>query len=198
VRSAEEIDDLTPPPPLQIMRPCSVPGCRHRARAGASECRECNAAKQARWYERNRGKKLHQRRTAAQYRDHQEKLADSARAQLYVYLSRGKIKRGSCVECCSAKVTAYIPDPTQWRKVVWVCRDHRTAVVEGIVDRERQLRERDDRATRREQLFAVFERLPAAEQARIREHAARGPAGLRLAPEAPLYLMQLLAETEKI
>ena len=64
--------------------------------------------------------------------------------------------------------------------------------------RERELRERDAYAVRRDAALAVFDALPADVQAAIRERAARGPMGLTLSAESPLFLQRVVAEVEQL
>ncbi len=88
-----------------------------------------------------------------------------------------------------------IEDPARWQEVVWVCREHRTTELE----RRREVDERrayeakqavwyDERA----RVLAAVELLPPDEQARLHALAARGLGGMQLAPDAPLYVMNLV------
>jgi len=76
-----------------------------------------------------------------------------------------------------------------------VCREHREAELE---------RRREDAAQRtanakqaawydeRARVLAAIELLPLDERARLEALAERGPAGMRLSPGAPLYVMNLV------
>jgi hypothetical protein len=197
-QQAHVIDEIEPPAPLRRKRRCCTKGCEKPARIGAATCNECNAAAFRRWHKKNRAKLKAKRRTAAMHRSEGARAADSARAKLAMAIKRGKLRKGACVECGSPRVTAYIADPAQWQSVVWVCRDHRSAVIHGIEDRARQHREREAQTLRRERLLAAFDALPPDVQATIRERAARGPMGLLLTPEAPLYQQRIVDEVDRL
>ncbi len=194
-----EIDDLAPPP-RQFVRTCSAKDCPRIACPGAWYCKQHNAAAAQAWRARNRTSHKAKRREVAANRTEEARAADNARAKLAVYIARGKISRQPCIEprCASDDVTAYIADPAQWRTPTWVCRDHRHATVEDMERRERELQNRDAYAVRRDVALAIFDALPADMQAAIRERAARGPMGLTLSPESPLFLQRLVAEIERL
>lgn len=114
-------------------------------------------------------------------------------------LRRGTLDRGRCADCGDTAVIGLIADPARWREAVWVCREHRAAELEGrLEDMERRAYEAkqavwyDERA----QALAAIELLPSDEQARLRALAARGLGGLRLSPDAPLYVMNLVRAYE--
>ncbi len=110
-------------------------------------------------------------------------------------LKRGSLERGHCGFCGSAAVIALIADPARWRDIVWVCRQHRQAELDWRAEAE-QCRAREARqaewVAERERVLAAIDLLPSEDQARLHALAARGPLGTRLAPEAPLYVMNLI------
>jgi len=108
---------------------------------------------------------------------------------------RGTLERGRCVDCGADQVIGLIADPARWRDVVWVCRQHRESELERRLQRQaRQVYEAtqavwfDERA----RVLAAIELLPSDERAQLKALAERGPAGLRLSPGAPLYVMNLV------
>lgn len=127
-------------------------------------------------------------------------MRDVARAKLAVYIARGKIKRLLCEhpQCHASETTAYIAYPANWRTPAWLCSEHRQGHIEAAESRERTRVQIDAYATRRAQALAAFAALPAATQDAIRAHAARGPSGIVLSPEAPLYVQRLVAEVERV
>lgn len=196
--SDDIIDDFTPSPP-RFVRLCCAKGCRENARLGGRYCKQHHAGASRDRHERQRTVINAKRRDDAAKRTDEERIADTARAKLAMALKRGKLMRSHCVVCGSSKTTAYIADPVQWRTVIWVCRDHRGQLVDDIVDRERQLRKRNEQAARREHFLVIFNQLPANLQATVRDCASRDPFGIRpLTEEAPLYWHQLIRETEKL
>lgn len=191
----DELDDLGPPPPLPLIRFCGAPGCKRRARPGGRHCAGCNAAAVRRWRSGHRRELTVRRRDAAALRDEGTRARDSARAKLAVALRRGTLERGRCAACGETEVTALIADPAAWREVVWICREHRETELErrrGASERRtyeaKQVVWYDERA----RVLAAIELLPPAERAELHALAARGPAGMRLLPGAPLYVMNLV------
>jgi len=191
----DELDDLGPPPPLPLIRFCGAAGCKCRARPGGRHCSGCHAAAVRYWREGHRRELTVRRRDAAALRDDETRARDSARAKLAMALRRGTIQRGRCGECGDAQVVGLIADPVRWREVVWLCRQHRETELErrrGAGERRmyeaKQAYWYDERA----QVLAALELLPAAERAELHALAARGPAGMRLSPGAPLYVMNLV------
>jgi len=88
-----------------------------------------------------------------------------------------------------------VEDPQRWRDVVWVCRRDRDVARERQVEAQAQLiasRERAAWAEERTRALAAIELLPPDERARLEALAERGPAGMRLSPGAPLYVMNLV------
>jgi len=114
-------------------------------------------------------------------------------------LKRGTIAREHCTECGCLKTTAYIADPAKWRKIVWVCRDHRAAVVEGILERERAREKQDAWKIKREWALSLFDAMSPEVQGEIRTLARRNPVfpDRDLAIDAPLYLSKLVSEVER-
>jgi hypothetical protein len=102
------------------------------------------------------------------------------------------------VTCGKARVTVFLPNPATWWEVVWLCRDHRAAFIERHREEESLRREREAWNARRETALAAIAILPQAQRARLHEIAARGPAGLLLTPQAPLYTIQLVRAYETL
>jgi len=139
------------------------------------------------------------RRDESALRDEATRAADSARAKLAMALRRGTMKRGMCQICGTTDVLGIIEEPQRWRDVVWVCRRDRDVARERRRDEEAQLaasRERAAWAEERTRVLAAIELLPPDVRARLYELAARGPAGIRLSPEAPLYMIALIRAFE--
>jgi len=132
------------------------------------------------------------RRTRAAYRDDTARAKDCARAKLFVAIARGKLPKGRCVRCSAwDDVTALILDPAKWREVVWVCRDHRA----DEIARRTKSPEVDPAVawqTERERALTANAALPEPQQAALRAIAARGPAGMVIAPEAPFFTVRLI------
>lgn len=148
-----------------------------------------------RWRERHRHELLTRRRDAAGFRDAETRARDSARAKLAMALRRGKVVRGACTVCGTADVEAAIGDPRRPLEVVWVCRADRPAIREREVEAEaRRAYDARQRAwyDERDQALAAIELLPPAERAQLEALAARGPAGIKLSPLAPLYTENLV------
>jgi hypothetical protein len=197
----DPLDDISAPPPSRFAKPCGIENCPDVARPGGWRCRAHHRLDVRQWRSQNTTTIKARRRNTAAARDEDKRVADSARAKVAMALKRGKITKGLCVEprCASAEVTAYIADPTKWREIVWVCRDHRAAVVEGIAERERARVKQDAWKTKREWALFVFETLPPGLQAEIRTLARRNPIfrDRVLEVDSPLYLSKLVSEVEK-
>lgn len=191
----DELDDLPLPPPLPLVRFCSAPGCRRRARPGGRHCPVCHAAAVRRWREEHRREIAARRRDAATLRDDEARARDSARAKLGMALRRGTFERGSCRVCGDAEVIGLIAEPARWREVAWVCREHRQAELERRRDDADHHEAEAKQAAwyvERARVLAAIDLLPPTEQAQLHELAVRGPAGIRLSPGAPLYVMNLV------
>ena len=193
----DELDDPEEwrPPLLPLVRFCGASGCRRRARPGGRHCPSCHAAAVRRYRDDHREELTVRRRDAAAMRDREARAQDSARAKLAMALRRGMLLRGPCRDCGAGDVIGLIADPARWRDVVWVCRNHRA-------DESARLRQADaQRAYEAQQaawynerahVLAAIELLPSAERTQLQALAAIGPAGTRLAPGAPLYIMNLV------
>jgi hypothetical protein len=110
-------------------------------------------------------------------------------------IRRSKINRGRCHICGSSEVIALIADPARPLDVAWICRDDRRAELEQQrAQRERQAAATVQAAWDQERAAAreAIAKLPLDIQAELAASAARGPGGIYLAPEAPLYIMQLV------
>jgi len=191
----DELDDIGLPPPLPLIRYCGARGCRRRARMGGRHCPGCHAAAVRRWREHHSAELAVRRRDATVFRNDDARARDSARAKLAMALRRGKLTRGTCAVCGASAVVGLIVDPNRPLEVVWVCIADRQAA------RERQRDEEAQRAAgvaqaawyvERATALAAIELLPPAERAQLHALAARGPARMRLSPEAPLYVMNLV------
>lgn len=90
-----------------------------------------------------------------------------------------------------ASVVAYIADPNLWSEVVWTCRDHRAEATSGVTQPARHA---DLLAwqTERDAALAAISALPKSEREYLYGIAARGPAGVELSREAPLFTAQLV------
>jgi hypothetical protein len=198
ISALDPLDDLPAPLFPQLVRFCGARGCRRRARPGGRHCADHHAAATRRWREATRRELNVRRRDAAVARADDQRLRDSARAKLAMALRRGQLTKGKCQECgTAAGVTAYMPDPVRWREVTWLCRDDRRAVVAGLAEEARRTAEREAWAERRATALAAIALLPPATQAELAVVAARGPGGLTLTPDAPLYGQRLIAEYER-
>lgn len=199
MRKFAPIDELDEdpglPPPLPLNRSCGSAGCRRRARPGGRHCRPCHAAAVRRWRENHARELAIRRRDAAGLRDNEAKVRDSARAKVAMALRRGSLERGHCGFCGSATVIARIADPVRWREIVWVCREHRRAELdrrEGLAEqRAAEIRQAQWYAER-DRVLSAIDLLPPDERAQLHILAAKGPAGVRLSPDAPLYTMNLV------
>jgi len=198
LRPLDELDDLEElglPEPLLLRRICSTTACRGTARSGGRHCLACHARAVRRYRDRHAQQLATRRRDASTLRDDPIRAADSSRAKLAMALRRGTMKRGLCQICGTADVMGIIEEPQRWRDAVWVCRRDRDVARERRRDEEAQLaasRERAAWAEEQTRVLAAIELLPPDVRARLHELAARGPAGIRLSPEAPLYVIALI------
>ncbi len=197
-RPLDELDDLDEielPKPLPLRRICSAKACRGTARPGGRYCRPCHAVVVRRYRDRHAPQLTTRRRDAAAMRDEATRAADSARAKLAMGLRRRTLQRGVCRRCGTTDVMGIIEDPQQWRDVTWACRRDRDVARERRRDEQAQLAAQRERATWAEEwtrVLAAIDLLPPDVRRRLHELAARGPVGIRLSPEAPLYVMNLI------
>jgi hypothetical protein len=194
----DELDDL--PPPLTepgLIRFCGTPKCRRRARPGGRHCPACHIAAVHRWRETHRRELNARRRDTAAVRDPEARTRDSARAKLAMAIRREKVAKGRCAECGAAEVTAYMADPARPLEVVWLCRDDRRDGIERIAADVLRVAERAAWDKRRAGAVAGLALLPAVVQAQLHAQAQRGIGGLRLSPDAPLYMMTLVRLYER-
>ena len=190
----DELDDPSPPP-LKLIRFCGAEGCRRVARTRGRHCKPCHTAAVRRWREAHRTELAVRRRDAAANRDADTRARDVARATLAMALRRKKITRGRCRVCDGRDVIAIIADPTAPLEAEWICRADRQAEIERRqADNARRTAataqsnwERD-----RAEALAAIALLPPAIQAKLAAIAVRGPGGMRLSPEAPFYVIQLV------
>jgi hypothetical protein len=175
---------------------CSKPGCRRPPRPNGRYCKPCFAQANRASHARHRKERNLRRRNRAAERDDDTQSRDNARAKLGVALARGTIVKGPCVACGGhTKVTAYIANPALSREVVWVCREHRR---DEIAKRTPAPDPAELWQRRREAALRAIAALPEPERARLHAIAARGPAGIVLRPEAPLFLIRLVQAYEAL
>jgi hypothetical protein len=161
-----------------------------RRRIGGRYCRDCFAAANRRSHQRLRRERNARRRDRARERDVVTRDRDSARAKLFVAIARGKMRKSPCVICGLAKVTAFIVDPARWWEVVWICREDRAAEMTRRLSTPVTLTPCLEKE--RDAVRAEVASLPEPLRLRLHAIAAKGPAGTTLAPDAPLYVMQLM------
>lgn len=178
--------------PLKTAR-CSHGKCRRRPRENGRYCALCHAAANRRSHRKHRKERNTRRRDRAEDRDESARAADSARAKLYVAIGRGNIRKGSCAVCHGRDhVTAYIADPKHWMEAVWACAEHRSqASGEGISPRKSSER-RASWQNEREHALTALAALPEDERERFYAIAERGPAGMVINRDAPLFTIQLV------
>ena len=175
---------------------CSRGKCRRRQRPDGRYCALCHAAANRRSHRKHRKERNARRRDRAQNRDEVQRAHDSARAKLYVALARGTVRKGVCVVCQRHDgVAAYITEPHHWRDVIWACREHRTeAAIRTSGSAGHSPRNMAGAwADQRDAVAAAIARLSDEERERLYEIAARGPAGVRLSRDAPLFTMRLIS-----
>jgi len=173
-------------------RTCSKPRCKNTPTPDGRYCKACFAAASRASHERHHKERNARRRTRAEYRDDAARVKDSARAKLFVAIARGKLPKGRCVRCSAwDDVTALILDPAKWREVVWVCRDHRADEIAWRT-KSPEVDPAVAWQTERERALTAIAALPEAQQAALRAIAARGPAGMVIAPEAPFFTIRLV------
>ena len=191
----DELDDVPLPLPLVTNRYCGALGCRRRARPGGRHCAVCHAAAVRSWRERNGRELAVQRRDAAALRDEKTRARDSARAKLATAIRRGHVDRGACVVCGSASVMALMADPRRPLEVVWTCRsDRQEAGRQHVEAAERRIAvvAQAEWINECARVLAAIELLQPEVRDSLLAVAARGPAGLRLSAEAPLFTMNLV------
>jgi len=174
--------------------------CRTNPRLARQRyCRSCATAYNREWREKNRPAINKRRCEAAEKRSSGQKARDKARSALAMAIRRGAVKRLSVCEapeCLETALFAWIADLGRPREIEWVCREHREI-------RRAELSEAQAAAARRAALAEVrsafdvgFAALPERVQTALREYAAKGPAGITLSVEAPLYKSNLLRAFE--
>ncbi len=172
----DELDDVPVPPPLPLVRFCSAPGCRRRTRPGGRHCPGCHAAAVRQWRDAHRREIAIRRRDAAALRDDETRARDSARAKLGMALRRRTLARGCCRICGDAEVIGLIAEPTRWREVVWVCREHRQA------DLDRCREDAEQRAAEAKQAAWYLERARVVAAIRPSSAGRAGPTARARSP----------------
>jgi hypothetical protein len=119
-------------------------------------------------------------------------MRDSARAKLYVAIARGKMKKAPCAVCGCADVTAFIIDPERWWEAIWICREDRNEEIARRLSTAILPQQADAHIHERDVVLRIVALLPENVRLRLYDIAARGPAGIRLDADAPLFIMQLL------
>ncbi len=187
--AVDELDELTPPPPAPLRRPCSKPGCRRTARPGGRHCRPCATEATRAWRERHRDQ-IATREQARTWSD-EARLVRIARAYVAVYLRRGKIRRGRCETCGDPRTTAAWDNPRQPLEVRWFCRAHYDDRREAkLADQASRTELAEEWAQVRDQLSL----LPPAVQTALHEAALKGPFGRGVQPGSIFYWWTLRRE----
>lgn len=185
-----------------VVRRCSYPGCsRPNMRTRANYCRQHGAEASRRWRARRAADRqgIERERDRKRSQDPRRIAKVRAHAKLSTYLRRGKVKKGRCFGCLSTEVQAHIPDLHQPLAVEWWCTEcRRDNAAEREAKRIAAAQERA-RATRqaawiehRDAVLSAVAALPAEERVGLENAAARGPLGIRLSPESPMYVQQLV------
>lgn len=184
-------------------RVCAKRGCKADARAGGGRlCRACHAIATRNW--------RHLRKSEAPPRTKSASSSSPAvarRVALKRAIERGDITRGECIRGLghAGVVAIFGREPTpgatgkdRFEGLIWICRaclhDFRNSAAEDARARQAEAQatiERHKSAARIENALAELERLTPQKRAEIEALAARGPAGLRLAPTSPLYQQRL-------
>ena len=110
-------------------------------------------------------------------------------------IRRGHMGRGACVVCGSANVVALMADPRRPLEVVWACRsDRHEANRRRVESEDRRIAEaaQAEWISERARVLAAIDLLQPEVRDSLLSVAARGPAGLRLSAEAPLFTMNLV------
>lgn len=113
-------------------------------------------------------------------------------------LKRGKIAKAGCQVCGTTAVTAYQADTRRPLDVVWLCRDDRAEYIRARTETAVAEAARDAWQARRVAALEALVLLLPEEQAALRAVASKGPSGLRLSAEAPLYGQQLTLAVERL
>ncbi len=194
-QAAAEEEDEHAFAPLRRCARCNNPNPRARAKY----CRQCGAAASRRWRARHAAelRKAEGERQRTRGADLASRRA--AYAYLHVYIKRGKVAKRSCFGCFSPHANALIPDLSKPLIAEWWCAACRRQTEE---DRQaKRIAAAQERAQaarqaawveRRDAALAAIEALPIEERAALEDLAARGPLGMRLSVESPLYMQQLV------
>ena len=91
-----------------MIRTC--PKCNASHRRSHAYCAECHAENMRTW------RKTHPL-------TEERKRKDSARSYANVYLKRGKLQRGPCVDCGDDEAQMHHEDYSKPLEVIWLCRD---------------------------------------------------------------------------
>ncbi len=191
--ATDELDELSPPPPVALRRPCSKSGCKGSARPGGRYCRPCATAATRAWRERHR-EQLAAREQARTW-SNEARLIRIARAYVAVYLRRGKIRRGRCETCGDSRTTAAWDDPSQPLEVRWFCQEHLGDRREAKrATQASRLELAEEWARLRDQVTL----LPPAVQAELQAAALKGPFGRGVPPNSIWYWWTLRRELQRL
>jgi len=181
-----------------LRRSCVHVGCDDAARPGGKNCRAHHAATVRRW------RKV--RRDAGRPTAPSKPASSQGRVALYRSLAYGMLTKGAC-EACGAASEAVIglrigPTPLD---VAWACRGCRAAVLKGRADRDAEDRAAavarayvlPEAVQRRKSMIDRLDELSPAVAASLRAEAARGPLGMTLSADSPMYRQRLAALVEK-
>jgi len=208
VTSAREHDcDELPTRPAPFRR-CARRDCREPVRRtgattgpGGTLCRAHHAAAMKKWRAQRRRAGGPTARGPCASASAEAVLA---RVQLHRKRRRGAVQPTICAACGTGPgVVGVHLDPETPTVVVWACRACRLPLLTGREERraaaERDVAERLERiaaATRLAVALDALAALPEDVAAAFREHASRGPAGIRLNVASPLYQQRLAALVE--
>ena len=208
VTSVDEHETDTFPTRPAPFRRCARRDCREPVRRtgattgpGGTLCRAHHAAAMKNW-------RAQQRRAGgpAARRPCASASAEAVRARVHLHRKRrrGAVQPTICAACGTGPgVVGIHLDPETPTVVVWACRACRLPLLTGLEERrvaaecdEAERRRRSAAATRLAVALDALAALPEDVAAAFREHASRGPAGIRLNEASPLYQQRLAALVE--
>jgi hypothetical protein len=191
--AADELDELSPPPPVALRRPCSRSGCRGSARPGGRYCRPCATAATRAWRERHKAE-IAAREKAREWTE-PEKATRRARAYIAELIKRGKLKRGRCETCRDWRTLAAWDDPKRPRNVRWFCAEHygdRRALAKEAAASKAEAKA--EWAALRDEVA----QLPPAVHAQLHEAGLKGPFGRGAEAGSVWYWWTLRRELQRV